>query len=448
MQEKVSMIIPCYNKARYMRRLFTSILDQKWNNIELIFVNDGSTDGTHELLTKYDGIFRQRGFEAIIVDQENQGLPAAVHSGLKRITGEYVCQVDADDELDPEYVSAMAGWLRDHEEYDWVVCDLLWVLEDGSASHEKYLDSYLHSNIPEEILLRNYDISFLLGAVHDTVHEYMVRSDYIRSASLIENYHFETRRTQEPQWILPLAVMKGKLKYMGKPLYHYMQNQDMMSIRNTPEMHMEYHKDYVLAIENTIKKMNIHPAKKNELLAVLSIRDRIVFMLNALWKESSVEARAYFVEARAYFKKFLNAYSSTDLNDDQPVDLDVAEKTGFMKFSDFVSKMILAGKKTAPDGRIIAYAAFGRAAARILPLLLKSDLRPHIFWDIQACRDSEIDGIPVVPPRFDSLTAGDTMLILLRSRPIIEDVEEQLTAAAASPDIWHFDDVQEYLAFF
>ena len=118
-QSKTSMVIPCYNKEESISRMFDSILAQEWDNIELILVNDGSTDGTRGIITEYEPKFLERGYEVVIIDQDNQDVAAAVRNGLLRVTGEYVCQVDADDELDPRYVSMMAGWLDEHLWYEW-----------------------------------------------------------------------------------------------------------------------------------------------------------------------------------------------------------------------------------------------------------------------------------------------------------------------------------------
>ena len=61
-QGKVSMVMPCYNKVDYIAEMFDSIISQEWDNIELILVNDGSTDGTREVIAEYEQRFSARGF--------------------------------------------------------------------------------------------------------------------------------------------------------------------------------------------------------------------------------------------------------------------------------------------------------------------------------------------------------------------------------------------------
>ncbi len=91
----VSIIIPVYNAEEYLEESLGSVLNQSYKNIEVICVNDGSTDDSLEILKK----FKQDDFRIIIVSQDNQGAGAARNHGLKTAKGEYVLFFDADDIL-------------------------------------------------------------------------------------------------------------------------------------------------------------------------------------------------------------------------------------------------------------------------------------------------------------------------------------------------------------
>ncbi|MDR1914108.1 MAG: glycosyltransferase family 2 protein, partial [Clostridiales bacterium] len=123
MQAKVSMMVPCYNKVKWIGTMLDSVIAQKWDNIELILVNDGSTDGTREVIGDYKNRLLERGYEVVIIDQKNIGLPGAIRNGLRAVTGEFVCMPDCDDILHPEYVSAMADVLTKRPNDVWVRCD-------------------------------------------------------------------------------------------------------------------------------------------------------------------------------------------------------------------------------------------------------------------------------------------------------------------------------------
>lgn len=101
MNPKVSVIIPCYNVSQYIDKCLRSVLDQTWTNIEVICVNDGSTDATLEILESYS----VRDDRIIIVDQVNRGLSAARNAGLERVTGLFVMFVDSDDWINKECIA-------------------------------------------------------------------------------------------------------------------------------------------------------------------------------------------------------------------------------------------------------------------------------------------------------------------------------------------------------
>lgn len=98
---KVSVIIPVYNAEDYILRCLTSILNQSHHDIEIIVVNDGSTDSSASMV-------RELADERVkLIEQENGGVSAARNAALQSITGDYVAFVDADDFLQPTYMEDM-----------------------------------------------------------------------------------------------------------------------------------------------------------------------------------------------------------------------------------------------------------------------------------------------------------------------------------------------------
>ena len=89
----VSMIIPIYNSSSYLKECLDSVLGQSLKNIEVLCINDGSTDDSLNLLQKY----REKDKRIKIYNQKNQGAGAARNTGLKMATGKYVAFMDPDD---------------------------------------------------------------------------------------------------------------------------------------------------------------------------------------------------------------------------------------------------------------------------------------------------------------------------------------------------------------
>ena len=100
MSPKFSIIIPAYNVAPYLRESLDSVLAQTHTNWEAICVDDGSSDGSGEILDEYAA--RDPRFK--IVHQINEGVARAREVGLSAANGEWICWIDADDKVDPEFL--------------------------------------------------------------------------------------------------------------------------------------------------------------------------------------------------------------------------------------------------------------------------------------------------------------------------------------------------------
>ena len=120
MHPLVSLIVPIYGVEPYIGQCARSVLSQTYENIEFIFVNDGTKDASMDILAGVLKEFPQRNVR--IVSKENAGLPKARQSGLEVATGEYVMHVDADDWIEPDAVEQLvAEALRTGA--DLVYCD-------------------------------------------------------------------------------------------------------------------------------------------------------------------------------------------------------------------------------------------------------------------------------------------------------------------------------------
>lgn len=103
MKPLVSIIVPVYNVAKYLPRCLDSILCQTYQNLEIILVNDGSTDSSSQILHRY----ASKDPRIILINQKNQGQSTARNAGLQKATGTYISFVDGDDELSPHFIEKL-----------------------------------------------------------------------------------------------------------------------------------------------------------------------------------------------------------------------------------------------------------------------------------------------------------------------------------------------------
>ena len=106
--KRVSLIIPVYNAAKYLPQMAESLLGQDWENLQILFSDDGSTDESVQILTR----LAERDRRITIVIEENGGVSAARNRALALADGDYIGFTDADDILKPDYVRRLAEALE------------------------------------------------------------------------------------------------------------------------------------------------------------------------------------------------------------------------------------------------------------------------------------------------------------------------------------------------
>ncbi len=129
----VSVIVPVFNVEPFLAQCLESILAQTYPSLEIILVNDGSTDGSFEICKS----FAERDGRIILVNKTNGGLSDARNAGLAVFKGDYVCFVDSDDYVAPTYISRLFEAAYESDA-DISVCNFVPVLEDGSRAEKQF----------------------------------------------------------------------------------------------------------------------------------------------------------------------------------------------------------------------------------------------------------------------------------------------------------------------
>jgi glycosyltransferase involved in cell wall biosynthesis len=120
----VSVVIPAYNVERYLGEAIESVLAQTYRSIELIVVDDGSTDATAEVATSFADVK--------LIRQPNRGLAAARNAGFEASAGRFVCFHDADDMMVPAKISKQVDLLSGHPDAEIVLCAQEILVEEGA----------------------------------------------------------------------------------------------------------------------------------------------------------------------------------------------------------------------------------------------------------------------------------------------------------------------------
>jgi len=427
MQPKVSIVMPCYNAVHAIANMLNSIIAQKWDNIELILVNDGSTDNIGEIIAKYEFEFKKRGFELVIVEQKNQGVAAAVYEGLKRISGEFACQVDSDDELEPEYISVMAEWLTEHPEYDLVACDSINLTEKGT---------YNTSTFPLGVQLDYKIEKYIFDKVLNMVWRYLFRVSYLRLCNLLEHFYTGRDHFQELQMLLPLVAGKGKIKYFQIPLYKYTyykyENHISYTRWDNLDWIIKHFKGRDTVLKYVIKHLPLCSSEKQRLLLLSEFfhRHRLLhyfLIVKKQQKENAIEL----------LKEYIDMVNSC-FSPNPCISYDEIDDIRFLIASVEDNILCIDSNIKTFSNRIIAWGALGQNGRDLLPFLKGTSLEPTELWDIIG------DGTKVKKPNIDSLTENDIVLIFPTITIAVASIRAELDNAKCS--ILFYEEIVRYIA--
>lgn len=273
---KVSVIVPLYNTEKYCKKCIESILNQTLEDIEIIIVNDGSTDNSKDVALPFVKKYKEK---VKYIEKENGGLSSARNAGLKIATGDYVGFVDSDDYIDNTMYEKMYRLAVDNN-LDLVECNFKWVYPN-----KEKLDLGKEYKLKQDY--------FINGRV-------MACNKLIR-LSIIKEYNIEfpdKLRYEDIEFFYKLMPYISKSGIVEDVLYHYIQREE--SIINKQN---EKTKEIFTILDNIVsfyKKKELFSTYKEELeylhirfllgssfLRMVKIQDKVIKkdLLQKNWRE-------------------------------------------------------------------------------------------------------------------------------------------------------------------
>lgn len=218
MDNLVSIIIPCYNGEKFIDTSIESVYIQDYSPIELIVVDDESTDGSAERILAWQSKFAEKGSNLKYVYQKNRGLGGAIDTGLKHVTGKYLTLLDADDVYLPGAIRKKAEFLDAHPDYAGV-------RNNGwRVSGEK---RQLFITEEKEKAITDMFTALMYGTTNNWAGTYMVRTNLLFQF-YPDRVIYPSRFGQNLQIILPVAY-KRNFGYIDEPLMEYILQPESLS---------------------------------------------------------------------------------------------------------------------------------------------------------------------------------------------------------------------------
>lgn len=212
MSKKVSIIIPCYNQGKYVSEAIEAALNQTYQDIEIVCVNDASQDNTEEVIKGYTEKYENIVF---INSEVNGGLPHSRNIAIEKATGEYILPLDADDKIDPTYVEKAVDIMESNPQIGMVYCEA----ELFGKKHGKW-------NLPEfdEKLFIFQNVIFCSSVFR--------KSDWLRAGKYNENMKIAWE-----DWDFWLSFIELGLKPYKIPetLFYYRKHYHKSMLKKVPD---------------------------------------------------------------------------------------------------------------------------------------------------------------------------------------------------------------------
>ncbi|MGM7702964.1 glycosyltransferase family 2 protein [Pseudalkalibacillus sp. Hm43] len=218
----ISVIIPLYNVENYILKCLHSFEKQCYSDFELIIVDDGSIDNSSTIVEKFQ---LDSSLKIKLLKQNNAGVSVARNVGLDNASGDYICFVDADDIVAPEYLSEMIKQIKLNHA-DLVICGFKSVPQDWG------LDFYsFNKNTHTNNTLTSYEglLKFLYFDIKISICSLMVKK------TIIENNHLRFsegyRYSEDMEMVWKIIANSKTLTYINSELYFYrIRNDSAMSL--------------------------------------------------------------------------------------------------------------------------------------------------------------------------------------------------------------------------
>ncbi|WP_019241432.1 MULTISPECIES: glycosyltransferase [Bacillus] len=291
--KKVSIIIPVYNNEKFLDKCLNSVINQTLNDIEIIIINDGSTDNSLNKLKWYESKYSN----IKLLNQPNSGQAVAINRALDLACGEYVAFVDADDYIENNMIETLYKEAKSSN-LDLVICNYTKVDMDG-----RILSYNDHSTFDNKLLDRNDLIrEFLLN--ENNLVEGFSWNKLIKMKLFNEfNIRYPHIKYEDIPTIFKILTKIKSCKYINDNLYYYVQHND--SITNTKSI--QNVKGYIEAIEM------VNDILKEENLISVYKEDYFIYRSHSLLSEYMVSIEVV-KDSKELTKTFKEIFQSIKIN--------------------------------------------------------------------------------------------------------------------------------------
>ncbi|MBW9151359.1 glycosyltransferase [Clostridium estertheticum] len=278
----VSIVVPAYNHEKYVGECIESIINQTYQNIELIIINDGSKDKTADIIRTYETKCIERFKRFIFINKNNEGICKTLNKGIRESKGEYFCFIASDDCMTNNCINQIVEFFSENKEVERVISNfyMYYFSENKKLLYYKNAPKWItYMNINNNKFLKQNIIQNQLTVFG------MYRRTVIDKVGLFdENILFE-------DWDMNLRIISNNVKigYVKEPLFYYRQHSNNTCNANN----FKFMLDGCLQIIEKVDKDNTIVFRDKAKIIKKSRSCRYIDVARALKQNNNIEFKRY-----------------------------------------------------------------------------------------------------------------------------------------------------------
>ena len=226
--KKISVVIPIYNVEKYLEQCIQSVINQTYKNIEIILVDDGSTDSSGNICDR----FEKEDNRIIFFHQSNKGLSDARNKGLKHAKGEYISFLDSDDYICENMLETLYGCLESTE-CDMAICGIEYIDADGEKLYKKRNYKFENKVLTPDEFWKIY--------ATDGHTECVLAANKLYTRAALQDIWYPIGKVREDEFVIHRIINNcRRLITVSDCLLYYRQNENSIMANKTQKRELNY----------------------------------------------------------------------------------------------------------------------------------------------------------------------------------------------------------------
>jgi glycosyltransferase involved in cell wall biosynthesis len=265
----VSIIVPVFNVEKYIVRCFNSVAKQSYTNIECIFIDDGSSDKSIELLNELIDEYAGNISFSLVQHEKNKGVSEARNTGIQTSKGEYIYFLDSDDEITETCIQSLVALEKQYKNVDMVMGNTVKIPQENSSNQYDIKNMNFPKFTDNQLWLKKHFFSY--HRIPGNIWNKLIRKKYIVDHSLY--FPNEIIQGEDTYWAFFAAKKIKSMAFTEEYTYvHYITPGSIMASTAN-----NYNKIYsqLIALEDMIENIDMEIANEQKKYLVIKLRGNI-----------------------------------------------------------------------------------------------------------------------------------------------------------------------------